>query len=150
MPNETIVNIHQTNATKVLRTRAAPSNLFEPNHLQRAVRTGSEPDRPELLYAYLRICDEAVPDLPQSLQLLRYEAVCDVLLEAICDDLVPHHWRVTCLDNLPKPLLALRSLASSRKAKRRVDRYLAATRTLSHYFLGASNHPINLVNPTET
>ncbi len=134
-------NPRRTDTPHVAVPGLSHESPLQPNALEHAVRCGLEPERLELLYAYLRVCDEVAAEYPLATQLLVYQSACDVLLDAICDDIVPRHWRIACLDNLAKPLLALRCLARNKNSRRRVEGYFRAARTLSHYFLQKPNTP---------
>ncbi|MEO0421960.1 MAG: hypothetical protein AAF184_06475 [Pseudomonadota bacterium] len=87
--------------------RASPPAPFS---LEAAVRFGSHPDDPQLLYAYLSLCDEI-----GAWQV--YLRAHRIMLAIIVDPKVPRHWRWLCLDHAYRPLSGLYRLARSEEER---------------------------------
>lgn len=60
-------------------------------------------------------------DLPTINLRERYTAQFYLLLETVLDDLVPIHWRRTCLDNIYLPLSSLKKVASDDKSEQHLQ-----------------------------
>ena len=78
--------------------------------LEKCVRRGENPDSPELLYAYLDLYKTKFPKVPVQASQAYLTGVVDLLLDTICDPLVPYQWRTLCLDNIYKPVFDLSNL----------------------------------------
>ena len=72
--------------------------------LLETIRHGRQPDSPDLIIRWL----ESAPDNWESAECQFY-----VLIEAAQDELVPAHWRRTCLDHIHRPLTRLYRLAET-------------------------------------
>ena len=73
------------------------------------IRYGCDPNNPALISNWLKQNGE---DLPMDQRRQWLEKQFYVLLDTIADDLVPRQWRCICLDNIYKPLCALRKLSN--------------------------------------
>ena len=78
--------------------------------LERKIRNGSEPDNPLIIKVWLDsntiYCEDT-----KALR-LQYTKQFYLLLETVLDELLPRHWRVTCLDNIYIPLSSLKRLVN--------------------------------------
>ena len=86
--------------------------------LENCVRRGKKPDSPELLYSYLELHAKKLPQVGVQASQAYLTAMIDLLLETICDPLVPYQWRALCLDNIHKPLFDLSNLPKTDKNRR--------------------------------
>lgn len=82
--------------------------------LNMAVRYGTHPNRPELLNIWLNqsavnLQNDTLGHHTKALWQV-HEDQFSTLLEAICDELVPSHWRNHCLNSIYKPVMALQRL----------------------------------------
>ena len=75
------------------------------------IRFAKEPNSPNLISHWLELdcCRETDP----SAQRAHFERQFRLLLDAIADELLPSHWRRSCLDNVNRPLIELEKLSSS-------------------------------------
>ena len=95
---------------------------FETRELERLVRQGRSPDCPDLLYRYLHLYTEKFSQQGVEASRAYLMRVIDLLLETICDPLVPYHWRALCLDSIHQPVFDLSNLPRT-EANRRLLRY---------------------------
>jgi len=56
-------------------------------------------------------------------------------METVCDDLIAKCWRGWCLDNIYKPLGALRFLSETEQERKELAKLEAQMRALSYYFI---------------
>ena len=78
--------------------------------LEECVRLGKNPDSPDLLYTYLNLYKERLSQVGVEVSQAYLTRIIDLLIETICDPLVPYEWRALCLDNIHKPLFDLSNL----------------------------------------
>lgn len=95
-------------ADQTSNTAALTDSFDALSHL---VRYGLRPEQPRLMQRWLAQSKQAKLD-DEALWLL-HEHQFYLLLETLCDDLVPSHWRSLCLDHIYQPLMALNELAKS-------------------------------------
>ena len=76
--------------------------------IERDIRWGRLPDRPDILYHYLLDCEAEAMTLENSVAQNLLRQLVDLLVEVICDASVPYHWRCLCLDNIYRPMACLR------------------------------------------
>ena len=86
--------------------------MLEGSTLQKQVRYGTLPDDPNILESFLR-SSELSSNYPKKLAKLSSRKALNTIMETICDDLVPHHWRAHCLNNLYRPLASLHKLTKN-------------------------------------
>jgi len=78
--------------------------------LEECVRLGKNPDSPDLLYTYLDLYKERLSRLGVEVSQAYLTRIIDLLIDTICDPLVPYQWRALCLDNIHKPVFDLSNL----------------------------------------
>lgn len=100
-----------------------------------AVRNGRCGTCPKLLTTYLSKCSSVAHQLSRIQKLEFYRSVLDVLMETVCDDLIAKCWRGWCLDNIYKPLGALRYLSETEQERKELAKLEAQMRALSYYFI---------------
>tara|TARA_B100001057_G_C22753592_1_gene912753 strand:+ start:508 stop:870 length:363 start_codon:yes stop_codon:yes gene_type:complete len=86
--------------------------------LEKRVRFGKNPDSPELLYTYLDLYKEQLFEVGEEAAQAYLTEIIDLLLETICDPLVPYQWRALCLDNIYKPMFDLSKLPKTQDNRR--------------------------------
>ena len=86
--------------------------------LEKCGRRGNKPDSPELLYSYLELHKMKLRQLGPQVSQAYLTGIIDLLLETICDPLVPYQWRALCLDNLHKPIFDISNLPKTEKNRR--------------------------------
>ena len=91
---------------------------FAMKELEKFVRRGKRPDSPELLYTYLDLCKKKLPGIGAQASQAYLTGIIDLLLETICDPLVPYQWRALCLDNIHKPVFDLSNLPKTETNRR--------------------------------
>ncbi|MDO6507131.1 hypothetical protein Q4506_09750 [Colwellia sp. 4_MG-2023] len=99
--------------------------------LEQKIRTGTEPDNIMLLKLWLSIGQS--DNLSTKLLRERYTAQFYLLLETIVDDLVPRHWRCTCLDNIYLPLSSLKKIANDDKSEQHLQHLFNELAISTHY-----------------
>ena len=86
--------------------------------LEKRVRFGSNPDSPGLLYTYLDLYKKKLSEVGLEAAQSYLTGTIDLLLETICDPLVPYQWRALCLDNIYKPVFDLSKLPKTKDNRR--------------------------------
>lgn len=78
--------------------------------LAHKVRYAIHENSPEIIKSWLQATS---PSQVESIQACRriYRYQFKLLMETICDDIIPGHWRRTCLDNIYKPLHGFQRVA---------------------------------------
>ncbi len=109
--------------------------MLEASALQRQVRYGTSPDDPNILESYLR-SSELSASYSKKLAKLKSRKALNTLVETICDDLVPNHWRELCLNNLYRPLASLYKLAKNEEERSLLNKEHYRISVLCNYFLG--------------
>jgi hypothetical protein len=87
--------------------------------LEQKIRTGAEPDNLMLIKLWLSVGQ--FDNLSTKKLCERYTAQFHLLLETVLDDLVPNHWRRTCLDNIYLPLSSLKKIANNDKSEQHLQ-----------------------------
>ncbi len=103
--------------------------------LEAAVRYGSQPDHPHLLYQYLDMGTQQAKEHSKAGAWQLHLQLFNTLLDTICDTTVAQHWRCLCLDNIYHPLQVMEQLAQSSEQQAQVHHLRYALYTLSDYFL---------------
>ena len=78
--------------------------------LEECVRLGKNPDSPDLLYTYLDLYKKQLSQAEVEASQAYLTRIIDLLIDTICDPLVPYQWRALCLDNIHKPVFDLSNL----------------------------------------
>lgn len=63
-----------------------------------------------------------------------YQGQFRLLLDAICDNLLPAHWRQLCLDNIYRPLTDLNRISQCEASKERLRHLWLELNITSQYF----------------
>lgn len=104
--------------------------------LENSVRHATEPDQPGNISRYLtkiEVC--AGQACSVSDQRTIYLRAYKTLLETVCDSLVDRHWRVSCLNQIYRPIFAMKRLARTPTDKAQIRTLRTELARLSHYFL---------------
>lgn len=106
--------------------------------LRHKVRFAATPNTPPLIQDWLDAENQCGPEHYNSTKAIsnlriKYESQFRLLLETIADDLIPSHWRCTCLDHIYKPLFELKQLADSEEADLYVQSLCHELFAISHY-----------------
>lgn len=102
--------------------------------LRAAVRQGSDPDNPALLYYWFEF--ERVAILEASSECLREKCRHQfrLLIDTYSDLLVPRQWRILCLDNIYRPFEELRLLVRSEQQRKELLQLEFELRIIAHFF----------------
>jgi len=102
--------------------------------LREKIRYGIEPNNPALLPLWLSLEEVQQQYLP-ALDLLpqHYEKQFYLLLETVVDELIPCHWRRTCLDFIYKPLSSLQRISHDQQSKNHLAKLLYELAVSSRY-----------------
>lgn len=115
------------------------SNLAQLRH---KVRWAVEPDNPQLITHWLareRCCNlRSISQAPcgccsTARQRRRYHFQFQLLLGTVLDDLLPAHWRCSCLDHIYKPLCGLKQLCDNPAREAHVRRLYQELAISSRY-----------------
>ena len=109
--------------------------MLEASALQKQVRYGTSPDDPNILESYLR-SSELSASYSKKLAKLKSRKALNTLVETICDDLVPQHWREHCLNNLYRPLASLYRLTNDEEERSALKKEHHRISILCNYFMG--------------
>lgn len=82
------------------------------------IREAAYPDDPQLICEWLSQTPCSQSPLDQQWQ--HFEDQFNLLMDTISDELLPSHWRCSCLDQIHQPLRSLSRLSSEPHAKDRV------------------------------
>ena len=104
--------------------------------LRENIRYALEPDNPALIPMWISRETQLSGDNDSTVSYRRHlhEAQFHLLLDTICDELLPWQWRCSCLDAIYLPLAALRKLSTDRESKQQVRRLLQELSTTCRYF----------------
>lgn len=127
-----------------LKTSFSPADHPQYIDLHQKIRNAIEPHNPALIREFLSV--PPVQTLKSKFLHREYlSAQFQLLIETMADEYLPPHWRCLCLDNIHKPLLALKRLADCEHSKRQVQLLFHELRVTSHYLqpsLQASSTPV--------
>ncbi|MCH2055781.1 MAG: hypothetical protein MK214_04025 [Thalassotalea sp.] len=102
-----------------------PSHELPPlsiRRLEEKIRTGSEPENPMLIRVWLS--HGLSENAPTAYLRAQYTAKFQLLLETIVDELVPVHWRISCLDCVYLPLSSLKKLSDCEASEQHLQALL--------------------------
>jgi len=103
--------------------------------LKDKIRYAKEPDNPMLISLWLSAEDSKQDIGYEELNLQsHYQEQFYLLLETIADELIPVHWRRTCLDNIYKPICSLQRIAKNEKQQTQVQTLLHELSLTAQYF----------------
>ncbi len=109
---------------------------FQPeiNLIRYKIRNGSEPDNPTLFFLWFNYEEKLLSD-DNCLKFQRsiYESQFNLLLDAVIDELVPKRWRCQCLDQIYRPLTALKRISNNKESESQIKRLLYELSVTSHY-----------------
>ena len=103
------------------------------NNMRHKIRYAQEADNPKLIALWLAM-EYSLSPATKSSHWLLYVTEFHLLLDTLADDLLPNHWRRLCLDNINRPLAALRGMAYSNLNKQQLNQLFYELRTTSHFF----------------
>ena len=83
--------------------------------LEEKVRSGVEPDNPEILLSLLSLLEETDFRYSLSHQKSLNSKMLRLLLDTVLDKTVPLNWRSLCMDHIYKPLRNLYLLAENER-----------------------------------
>lgn len=111
--------------------------------LRHKIRYASEPDNPQLITLWLEM--ENKPEAqPFKQRWQNYEASVRLLLDTLADELLPAHWRISCLDQIYRPLANLQRLVRTDDDLRHLRQLLYEVQVTSHFF-----NPVVTGNPND-
>lgn len=102
--------------------------------LQHQIRYATSPDSPELIGVWLRMTQDASKTLSAKNRRAQHRAEFRLLLDTYCDELLPTHWRDTCLNAINRPLVALNGLSQSADHQKEIKALLNELRVTSHFY----------------
>jgi hypothetical protein len=108
--------------------------------LRNKIRLGQEPDNPLLISLWLsqeNLFQQKIENLSERRQHL--ERQFRLLLDTIVDELIPSHWRCTCLDNIYYPLSSLKKLASDKTSEQHIQQLIYELSVTSNYVAASLN-----------
>ncbi|GAB2585641.1 hypothetical protein [Nitrincola alkalisediminis] len=89
--------------------------------LRTMIRQAQCPDDPLLIYRWFSLENEALPDHHKE-KFAHYEQQFRLLLETLADEVLPAQWRIFCLENINRPLLAMKRLPRFKGSYRTLNR----------------------------
>ncbi|REL25732.1 hypothetical protein DXX93_03630 [Thalassotalea euphylliae] len=106
--------------------------------LEQKIRQGTDPDNPVLIHLWLS-CQQT-ENLSLDKLRAKHTAQFKLLLEAVLDELVPTHWRRTCLDNIYLPLSALKKLSNNEASEQHLRDLFNELAISTRYIESSLNH----------
>ncbi len=118
------------------------------DELRHKIRWAQEPDNPNLITLWLageRCCESVAqhapcPNCSNAQQRRCYEQQFHLLLETILDELLPAHWRCSCLDLIYQPLQRLKALSNTKASNARLLGLYHELAITSHYVRASLMH----------
>jgi hypothetical protein len=108
------------------------------NSIRQKVRYAEDEDNPQLLSFWLMAEQTLLSgsDLNQddAERWNMYQGQFRLLLDAVCDNLLPEHWRKLCLDNIYRPLTELSRISECDASKDRLRHMWLELNVTSQYF----------------
>jgi len=105
----------------------------ETDQLYREIRFAKKPDNPDLIKEFLMSSLSKDEDSIQARR-RKYLHQFYLLIETMSDDLVPAHWRRSCLDNIYRPLQGYRRLALCPTSQRILEQMYYELNETIRYF----------------
>jgi hypothetical protein len=94
------------------------------NNLRQKVRYAEDQYNPQLLALWLTeekiLFDTSDEQGSDDAHWRIYQGQFILLLDAICDTLLPEHWRQLCLDNIYRPLINLNRISQCESSQQRL------------------------------
>lgn len=101
-----------------------------------AIRNGTCADNPIVITRYLDSIESTAELIfCERERVALYLNTTQILLDTICDTLIPMHWRQMCLDQIYRPLLNAERLISHPEDRVKFARLQVEMHTLVPYFL---------------
>jgi len=114
--------------------------------MRTTIRNASKPDAPHLIDEWLHFEQELLTS--KGSHFSAYVDQCRLLLETVCDELLPSYWRCSCLDALNKPLYHLKMHASSSDEMQTYSAFVNEIRMMTHFIsAGLSSQAAPLMTP---
>ena len=108
------------------------------NSIRQKVRYAEDEDNPQLLSLWLMaeqtLFTESDFNADYGARWQLYHGQFRLLLDAICDNLLPEHWRQLCLDNIYRPLTDLSRISQCEKSKDNLRSLWLELNITSQYF----------------
>lgn len=102
--------------------------------LTHIVRYGKAPNSPQILNSFLKE-SELLAEIGETTEKLnQHLRTAQVLLDTICDSLVPKHWRLQCLDNIYRPLHHAQRVAKNEQEQTKINRFQYEMNATVPYF----------------
>jgi hypothetical protein len=108
--------------------------------IRNKIRFGQEPDNPLLISLWLNqenLFQQKFENINEHRQ--HIERQFRLLLDTVVDELVPSHWRCTCLDNIYYPLSSLKKLASDKASEQHIQQLINELSVTSNYVAASLN-----------
>lgn len=80
------------------------------DEIRSKIRYAKEPDNPQLINCWLALGQAGYSVLDKR---HHFEDQFRLLLDTVVDEILPSHWRCTCLDSIYRPLMELRQLVDT-------------------------------------
>ena len=90
------------------------------DQLAEKIRRGDEADNPMLISLWLTATSANPANASRRQLRAKFEAQFRLLLETIVDELVPAHWRMTCLDHVYRPLSSLQRISDCAQSEQQI------------------------------
>ncbi len=108
------------------------------NSIRQKVRYAQDDNNPQLLTFWLMaeqsLFTSSNINADDDARWLMYQGQFRLLLDVICDNLIPEHWRQLCLDNIYRPLTELNRLSQCEDKKKRLRHLWLELNITSQYF----------------
>ena len=108
------------------------------NSIRQKVRYAEDEDNPQLLSFWLlaeqTLFTGSVTCADEDARWQMHQGQFRLLLDVICDNLLPEHWRQLCLDNIYRPLTDLNRLSQCDTSKDRLRHLWLELNITSQYF----------------
>ncbi len=108
------------------------------NSIRQKVRYAQDDNNPQLLTFWLMaeqsLFTSSNINTDDDARWLMYQGQFRLLLDVICDNLIPEHWRQLCLDNIYRPLTELNRLSQCEDKKKRLRHLWLELNITSQYF----------------
>jgi hypothetical protein len=108
------------------------------NGIRHKVRYAEDENNPQLLSFWL-MAEQALfassdINIDDDEKWQMYQGQFRLLLDVICDNLIPEHWRQLCLDNIYRPLTELNRISHCDISKKRLRHLWLELNITSQYF----------------
>jgi hypothetical protein len=108
------------------------------NSIRKKIRYAEDQENPQLLPFWLMaeqtLFTGSYFNGDQIARQKMYQDQFRLLLDVICDNLLPRHWRELCLDNIYRPLTELNRISQCEASKKRLRHLWLELNITSQYF----------------